>query len=214
MEYKTRDKIGDIITDKIRGPRIKYRYGSHPYVYFITRPMCELRVGRRSYSSKFYPIKLSANADQRLEIGSYTSIGDSLDLIMSGGHNPELLSSYPFGHVFGKKKGFTRGNITIGNDVWIGNDVTMIGGDIRIGDGVIIGAKSLVTSGQMLDSYGVYAGVPAKLIKYRFDKSTIQELLKLRWWNLPEKTIVENAEIFSDEEISKALAKLKKIAKN
>ena len=214
MEYKTGDKIRDIITDRLRAPKIEHRYGSYPYVYFTMRPRCEIRVGRRSYSNRFYPIKLAANVDQKLEIGRYTSIGDSLDIIMSGGHDPERLSSYPFEQFFNKKKGFTRGDIKIGNDVWIGSDVTIVGGGIRVGDGAVIGAKSLVTAGQVLDDYGIYAGVPAKLIRYRFKKSTIQELLRLKWWDMPEKTIVENADVFSMKNTDKAIKMLEKIAEN
>ena len=122
-----KNKIYDTIVDILRTPLIQHKYGEYPYVYFVTRPKCKVYVGTGSYSNKFYPIKISSEKDQILTIGKYTSIGDSLNLIMSGGHNYELLTTYPFRHIFEKNmKTFTFGNINIGNDVWIGSDVIIV----------------------------------------------------------------------------------------
>lgn len=85
------------------------------------------------------------------------------------------------------------GNITIGNDVWIGTNV-IIRDDVNIGDGAIIGAGSVVTKD--IPSYAVYAGVPAKLIRYRFNEDIIHFLLQIKWWNKDESWLRENFKLF------------------
>ena len=70
--------------------------------------------------------------------------------------------------------------IKIGNDVWIGQDVKIVASGITIGDGAVIGAGALITKD--VEPYAVVGGVPAKVIKYRFPKEIVAELLKLKWW--------------------------------
>lgn len=84
---------------------------------------------------------------------------------------------------------------SVGNDVWIGNKAIILDG-VTVGDGVVIGAGSVVTHD--LAPYGIYAGVPAKLLRYRFSESQIDRLLKLRWWDKDLTWIRENATEFAD----------------
>ena len=79
-----------------------------------------------------------------------------------------------------------RKEITIGNDVFIGMNVSILDG-INIGDGAVIGAGGVVTKD--VPPYAIVAGVPAKIIRYRFDEETIKELLELRWWDLDDETL-------------------------
>lgn len=86
----------------------------------------------------------------------------------------------------------------IGNDVWIGENVTLKGG-ISIGNGAIIASNSVVTKD--IPPYAIYGGVPAKLIKYRFDKSLIDKLEKSQWWNyniadLPANKYADQVDLF------------------
>lgn len=74
----------------------------------------------------------------------------------------------------------------IGNDVWIAAGAIVLH-KVRIGDGAVIGAGSVVTKDAL--PYGIYAGVPAKLIKFRFSPSLIERLLKIAWWDLPESIL-------------------------
>lgn len=89
--------------------------------------------------------------------------------------------------------------INIGSDVWIGTDSFIMGG-VNIGHGAVIGAKSLVTKD--IPPYAIAAGIPAKVIKYRFSPDVIQKLLKLKWWEFDEATIDHNIELFREPNIN------------
>lgn len=87
----------------------------------------------------------------------------------------------------------------IGNDVWIGTKVVIKDG-IKIGDGAIVGAGSVVTHD--VPPYAIVAGAPAKIIRYRFNKQTIDFLINLKWWNWPESVIRNNINYFQAEYIN------------
>ena len=86
-------------------------------------------------------------------------------------------------------------SIIIGNDVWIGANVKIMA-DVKIGDGAIIAAGAVIT--RNVEPYGIYGGVPAKLIRYRFDREDIEYLLKLKWWDKDEIWIKTNAHLFNN----------------
>ena len=93
------------------------------------------------------------------------------------------------GSVFGsgsRARNHNKGDIIIGNDVWIGYEAVIMSG-VTVGDGVIIGTRALVTHD--VPPYTVAGGIPAKTIKKRFSDETIAELLLLRWWEWPLKKI-------------------------
>jgi virginiamycin A acetyltransferase len=133
-----------------------------------------------------YPV----NKD-RLVIGRFCSIACGAKfLFTSANHTLKSLSTYPFPIFFEEwdldKNDVTdawdnKGDIIIGNDVWIGYEAVILSG-VHIGDGAIIGAKAVVTKD--VPAYTVVGGVPAKEIKKRFDEDTINKLQKLQWWNL------------------------------
>lgn len=82
-----------------------------------------------------------------------------------------------------------KGDIVIGNDVWIGYEAVIFSG-VTIGDGAIIGTRALVTKD--VPPYTVVGGVPAKPIKRRFDEETTEKLLNLKWWDFDEEKIKRN----------------------
>lgn len=91
-------------------------------------------------------------------------------------------------------------SISIGNDVWIGESVMIMGG-VSIGDGAIVAARSVVTKD--VPPYAIVAGVPAKVVKYRFDEETIVKLLNLRWWDMPDNEIDKHLKAFTKFDINK-----------
>lgn len=88
--------------------------------------------------------------------------------------------------------------VIIGNDVWIGDNVK-IKGNISIGNGAVIGTGAVVTKN--VPDYAIYAGVPAKLIRYRFSDDIIKFLLHLKWWEKDEKWLRENTSSFHNIDI-------------
>lgn len=141
-----------------------------------------------------YPI----NRD-KLQIGKFCSIACGAKFLFnSANHTLSSLSTYPFPLFFEKwgleKKDVTnawdnKGDIIIGNDVWIGYEAVILAG-ITIGDGAIIGTRAVVTKD--VPPYTIVGGVPAKPIKKRFSEETISALLEIQWWNWSEERIARN----------------------
>ena len=134
-----------------------------------------------------YPV----NGD-RLVIGKYCSIACGAKFLLnSANHTLRSLSTYPF-PIFYEAWGTpvsevssawdNRGDIVIGNDVWIGYEAVILSG-VHIGGGAIIGARAVVT--RDVEPYTIMGGVPARPIRKRYDEETIQRLLALRWWDFP-----------------------------
>lgn len=119
------------------------------------------------------------------------------------------LSTYPF-PLFYKEWNLDRkdvvqswdnkGDIIIGNDVWIGYEAIILAG-VTIGDGAIIGARAVVTKDVL--PYTIVAGVPAKPIKKRFDDKTISKLLDIQWWNWSDEKIAQNIKAIQSNNIKK-----------
>ncbi|MBN2717678.1 MAG: CatB-related O-acetyltransferase [Deltaproteobacteria bacterium] len=131
---------------------------------------------------------------QNLTIGKFCSLAAGIFVYLGGNHRTDWVSTYPFGAlkgtVFGTKKmpghPASSGDVRIGNDVWIGQRVSIMSG-VTIGDGAVIAARSHVCRDVL--PYEIVGGNPAKHIRYRFDEEFISLLLKLRWWDLDEGTI-------------------------
>lgn len=141
-----------------------------------------------------YPI----NHD-RLIIGRFCSIGCGAKFLFnSANHTVSSLSTYPFPLFFEEweleKKNVTdswdnKGDIIIGNDVWIGYEAVIMAG-VTIGDGAIIGACAVVT--RDVSPYTIVGGIPAKSIRKRYSEETIDLLTELKWWDWPEERIAKN----------------------
>lgn len=127
--------------------------------------------------------------NDKLIIGKFCSIACNAKFIFnSANHTLNSLSTYPF-PIFPEEWDSTmniteawdnKGNIVIGNDVWIGYDAAIMSG-VHIGDGAIIGTRALVTKD--VPPYSIVGGIPAKIIRKRFDDSVIEDLIKIKWWD-------------------------------
>lgn len=140
-------------------------------------PINILSFGKHSYGNP--TIKTYFSKNERLEIGNYVSIADEVTFILSGGHFIENFSTYPFKtELFGENvdETLSKGKIKVEDDVWIGYGVKILSG-VTIGKGAIIAAGAVVI--EDVEPYGIYGGVPAKFIRYRFSKEIIAELLKI-----------------------------------
>lgn len=135
----------------------------------------------------------------KLIIGKFCSIACGAKFLLnSANHTLRSLSSYPF-PLFFEEWGLekrnvaqawdNKGDITIGNDVWIGYGALILPG-VTIGDGAIIGARAVVAGD--IPPYTIAGGVPAKPIRKRFDDAATEALLRIKWWDWPEERILQN----------------------
>ena len=123
-----------------------------------------------------------------ITVGKYCSIAPEC-LFWAENHNPDLPSAYPHEHLLTGKnekwQEYISDDIVIGNDVWIGQRATVLAG-ARVGDGCIVAAGAVVPAGEYRP-YSLIGGVPAKIIRDRFNPARVKELLELRWWDkMPE----------------------------
>lgn len=150
-----------------------------------------------------------------LLIGKFCSIACGAKFIFtSANHTLKSLSTYPF-PLFFEEWGLdkrevasawdNKGDIVIGNDVWIGYEAVVLSG-VHIGDGAIIGARAVVT--RDVPPYTIVGGVPATEIRKRFDEAAINKLLQVRWWNLPFETINDLLPSIMNGEVKELLRSL------
>ena len=140
-----------------------------------------------------YPIN-----NDRLIIGKFCSIACGAKFLFnSANHTLSSLSTYPFPIFFEEwdleikditKAWDNKGDIVIGNDVWIGYEAVILAG-VTIGDGAVIGTRAVVTKD--VPPYTIVGGIPAKPIKKRFPQETIDALLKIKWWGWDKKHIAQ-----------------------
>jgi chloramphenicol O-acetyltransferase type B len=145
-------------------------------------------VGRGTYGE---PTVAHWDEPATLKIGSFCSIAGGVTIFIGGNHRVDWITTYPFPEFRDNAKtitGFrvTKGDVIIGNDVWIGSSATILSG-VHIGNGAVIAACSVVTKN--VPPYGIVAGNPAKLIRFRFMAGEIALLEKLAWWNWPDVKI-------------------------
>lgn len=152
-----------------------------------------------------YPIN-----NDRLIIGKFCSIACGAKFIFnSANHTLKSLSNYPFPLFFEEwnlnKSDVTdswdnKGDIVIGNDVWIGFEAVIMAG-VTIGDGAVIGTRALVTKD--VPPYTIVGGIPAKQIRKRYLDETINTLLEIQWWNWSKEKIQQNINAIKQGDLEK-----------
>ena len=140
--------------------------------------------------------------DTRLQIGSYCSIANDVTIVLGGEHHSEWITTYPL-RVMNDLPGAwhdghpaTKGDITIGNDVWVGLGSTILSG-VSIGDGAVIGAGSVVTTD--VPAYAVAGGNPARVIRSRFRPEIVEALERIQWWRWPHDRILDAVELLCSD---------------
>lgn len=166
------------LRDTIRGENIEV--GEYTYYHDFDDPTHF----ERNNVLYHYPI----NKD-RLIIGKFCSIASGAKFLFNGGnHKSDSFVNYPFaifndlwgGDLPVNQSWDNKGDIVVGNDVWIGYEAIIMAG-VTIGNGARIATRSIVTKDVM--PYEVVGGAPAKLLKRRFDAETISLLERLKWWD-------------------------------
>lgn len=193
------------IADSLPGPvrktlgRVRRRIvPRHPHllpagVRLDERPdLREFEIGRYSWGH------LNVNnraAGCRLRVGQFCSIAYGVQVILGGEHRTDFVTTYRFGtyppfdqwYAAHDASAVGRGDVTIGNDVWIGHEATILSG-VTLGDGVVVGARSVVR--QDAPPYSIVVGNPARVAGFRFSPEQIAGLLRIRWWDWEESRIV------------------------
>lgn len=167
-----------------------------------------LSVGKKSYGVHGLHIDTYPGNDDKVVIGSYCSIGGSVRIILGGIHPTDWVSTFPFRVAFDMDGKFhdgmpaSKGDVVIGNDVWIGTAVTILSG-VNIGDGAVLCANAVITKD--VPAYAIVAGIPARLVRYRFTPEQIVELERIQWWNWDDGKLKNNVRLLSSPDITSFL---------
>ena len=144
-------------------------------------------IGAHSYNNR---ARIYRWSDAPLRIGKYCAISYGVKFIMDDGrHKTNVVSSYPFkSNRIGENDG-----ITLGNDVWIGMNATILYG-VKIGNGVTVASGAVVT--QDVPDYCVVGGVPAKIIKRKCSEEEAKKMNEIAWWDWDDELVEERRSDF------------------
>lgn len=153
-------------------------------------PFPNVTIGRYTYGhAKFHNL----DGPHKITIGNFCSLAEGTTFLLHSEHEMDRFSTYPF-HALEPGIGlednsFAKGDIIVGHDVWFGINVIVTSG-VVIGTGAVIASGAVVT--KSVPPYAVVGGVPAKVIKFRFDGDRVCNLLESRWWEKPLEDIIKD----------------------
>lgn len=211
----------------VNGRKVRFWYSTH--LSHRCRFEGKNEVGRHTqfFGSLGYGSYIGGEGLVSAEIGRFTSIGPRCTYINAthayrepfvttspmffspnGGHNPQhksfcteqMIEEFRY---YDKERELVN---KIGNDCWIGSDVTLIGG-VEICDGAVVLAHAVVTKD--VPPYAIVGGIPAHVIGYRYDEETIRFLLQVHWWNMPADWFPKHWRLLTDMNNFKAFFKSK-----
>ena len=147
-------------------------------------------MGRHSYGT---PQIITFGGDAtRLVIGHYVSIGHEVQFLLGGNHRVDWVTTFPIRRVFGLPGAgndghpSSKGDIVVGNDVWLGFGSRILSG-VTIGDGAVIAAGSTIT--RSVRPYAIVGGSPARELKRRFNDAQVERLLRVEWWSWSDEKV-------------------------
>lgn len=162
-----------------------------------------LVLGRHTY---FRPTVHRYLGDEAIvRIGSFTSIADDVELLPGGNHRPDWVTTFAIQQRLGGAEEppagipASKGDIVIGNDVWLGRGAKVLSG-VHIGDGAVVAAWAVVT--RDVRPYALVAGVPAIERRRRFDDETVDALLRISWWDWPDERVLDVADLLESERVA------------
>lgn len=156
-------------------------YSTHPYVH----------VGRKTYG--LIDVRTYGKTDRHLYIGNYCSIAGDVTFHLSPNHHLNRISTFPFGG--DADNSLSKGDIVVDDDVWIGHHATILTG-VHIGQGAVIAAGALVNKD--VPPYAIVGGVPAKIIKYRFNEPLIKKLMRIDFSKIDDEFVERNKDLFRE----------------
>ena len=138
-----------------------------------------------------------------IRVGNYCSFASGVQAVLGGEHRPDWVTTYPFSALDTRFAAITghpasRGDIVIGNDVWVGREAMIMSG-VTIGDGAVVAARALVT--RDVPPYAIVGGMPARVLRMRFDEATIARLRSVAWWNWPERKVARHVPLLLQGDI-------------
>ena len=169
----------------------------------VARRPGQIAIGAYTYGR---PKIRFAESGARLRIGRYGSIADGVEILLGGNHRLDWATTYPFPampRLWPAAAGIpgsdsSRGDVTIGHDVWLGSQCMVLSG-VTIGHGAVVAARAVVT--RDVAPYTIVAGNPARPVRTRFSEMQIEALLATRWWDLPRAAVEELLPLLMSGEI-------------
>lgn len=170
------------------------KLNKHNYTVYenIFGDMNKVHIGRYTYGDIYVS---SPNPDCELFIGNFCSIAGEVRFLLGADHSLNRISTYPFKSQIFKNgiDAISKGNIIVSDDVWIGQGAIILSG-VKVGQGAVIAAGAVVTSD--VPPYAIVGGIPAKVIKYRFNPEIIKKLLGVDYSQLTKEDIENNIDNF------------------
>ena len=160
-------------------------------------------LGRHSYAPPNC-VHMYAGDSAKVTLGHWCSLAADVEIMPGGNHRTDTVSTYNF-HVRHYLEGmeeagvpWSKGDVIIGNDVWIGRGAKILGG-VTIGDGAVVAAWSVVT--KSIPPYAIVVGVPARVLRRRFSEEIIESLLRIRWWDWEDTVIFDRVNDLTSDDL-------------
>lgn len=148
------------------------------------------------------PTVLGFNNTSTLHVGKFCSIASNVTIYLGVEHQTKWITTYPFVEfpdlIKNRPVNLSKGDVVIGNDVWIADGALILSG-VTIGDGAVIGARSVVAKD--IKPYEIVAGNPAKHIRFRFNPDQIGKLMAIKWWYWDIEKIKDNFDLILNNNI-------------